>query len=140
VNISYFYIFLNKLELSRGQLDKQGAVVGLDLRVKCGAVAADLSALLALVYDNKSASCIGLRAYRAQKSAAFVGAVAGVYVNVERAEAEGAVIARTCPHRENLLAAVGAYKSRVVLCKSFLFHIIIYSSRAFLSLVDIFTS
>jgi hypothetical protein len=60
VNISYFYIFLNKLELSRGQLDKQGAVVGLDLRVKCGAVAAYLSALIALVDDYKSASCIGL--------------------------------------------------------------------------------
>ena len=63
------------------------------------------------VDDNEAALCVGLASYRAHKTAALVGTVSGVYINVERPKAEGAVIAGAASHRKHLFTAISAYKA-----------------------------
>ena len=77
------------------------------------------AAFFALMDDNVSALGIGLCLDCAENSAAGICTVTGVYVNVKRGEAEGAMVARGVSKREYLLAAALAYKALVELRKSF---------------------
>jgi len=72
--------------------------------------------------------------HRAKNSAAGIGSVTGVYINVERAKAKGAVIARGNAEGQDLLAAVFACKARVVFLESFFFHIIVLQENIDLDL------
>ena len=65
---------------------------------------------------------VGLGKDRFKLAAALVGAVAWVYVNVQRPQAEGTVVSGAFLHWENLFFAVYADKSAVVFGKSFIFH------------------
>lgn len=60
----------------------------------CRAVAYLCAALLTTVDDYISALGIGLDLYRLKKSSAFVRAVTGIDIDVQRMKAEGTVIAR----------------------------------------------
>ena len=104
------------------QFDDKIEVVGLHLCLVRGAVANGLSALFATVYDYIAALRIRLCACRAENAAAFVRSVSRVYINVQGAEAEGAVVPRGVSKGENLLAAVLAYKAVIVFRKSLIFH------------------
>ena len=87
-----------------------------------GSVADSLTALFASVDYDISAARIGLCSYRHKKSAAGVGSVTGIYVNVQGMQAEGAVISRGVAEGQYLAPAVSAYEAVVVFCKSFTFH------------------
>ena len=105
-----------------GKSDKQIVVVAL-LALKSRLVAHRSAAFVTAVDDDKALFGIGQSLYGTKDTVAIVGSVAGIYINVERAEAEGAVIARACPHRENLFTAMGAKERLVFFSKSFIFHI-----------------
>ena len=79
-------------ELSCGEANKEGAVIGLNLCVIGCAVPAKLTAFCAAVGNDVAVAGIGLGADGLHLTAAFVCAVTGVDVNVERPEAEGAVV------------------------------------------------
>ena len=85
-------------------------------------IAADVSAPLAFVNYHIAASRVRFDAYRAHYAAAVGGSVAGVDVDVQRAKAERAVIARRISERFDVRAAVRAHKAAVVFAKSFFIH------------------
>ena len=70
-----------KLTETCGQADKKIVVVRL-ISFKCGFVSYRCAAFLTSVYDDKSLFGVGKSLNRAENSAAFVGSVAGIYVNV----------------------------------------------------------
>ena len=113
---------LLKFEICAGQLYEQFHAVGLDLCFVGRLISVELAALGAFVNDD--ISLFGICDYldRLHWRAAFAGAVTGIYINVERPEAEGAVIARGVAQGLDLLAAMCANKSVIIFCKSFLFH------------------
>ena len=96
------------------QLDNKIKIVGLDLCLVRRLVSDGLSAFLASVDYDVSLLCIRLRSCRAENSEAGICSVAGVYINVQRAEAEGAMIARGVSERKHLFTAIFANKSVVV--------------------------
>ena len=97
-------------------------IIGLYLGVMRRAATHKLAAFVAFVDDNIPLFRVGHRRHRAQKSAALVGAIPGVFVNVKRGKTKGTVIARAFAKGQNLFFTVFADKSRVVFCKSFRFH------------------
>ena len=72
--------------------------------------------------DNKALFGVGESLDRAENSAAIVGSVARVYINVKRAKAERTVIARGVAKGQNLFSAVLADKALVVFSKTLIFH------------------
>ena len=104
------------------QLDDEVGVVGLDLCLVGGLVARDCAASVTLVDKDIASPCVRLCLDRAEYAATGVGSVAGVYVHVYRAEAEGAVIARGVAEGQNLPAAIHAGEAAVVLGKSLVTH------------------
>ena len=88
----------------------------------CRLVAHDLAALVAAEDYNITALRIGQGAYGAQYSSALVCSVTGIYIHVQGAKAEWAMIARGVAEGQDLLAAIFAYKAGVVFCKSLVFH------------------
>ena len=88
----------------------------------CCLVPDDRTAFVATVNDNIAAFGVRKRSYRAKYSTAIVLSVTGVYINVERAKAEGAMIARGVTERKYLTSAILAYEAVVVFCESFCFH------------------
>ena len=86
----------------------------MNLRLVCGTVANGRTASFAAMNYDIAALRIRRSTGGAKNAAALVGAVAGVYINVERAKAKRAVISRGVTEGENLLAAVFAYKSAIV--------------------------
>ena len=75
-----------------GEFDKQGAIIGLLFSIKGGAITAYLAAFFAPMDNNEILFRIGLCTDRAHKTAAGVSSIAGVYVDVERPQAEGTMI------------------------------------------------
>ncbi len=116
------FFLLWVLHRTRGQLDEQIDVVGLDLGFVCGAVAADLAAFVAFVNDDVSFFGIGFHADGAENAAAGVGAVTGVDIHMKRAKAFGAMVAGAIPEGLDLKSAVFADEGIVVFGESFLFH------------------
>ena len=107
---------------SCGELNEQIVVVGLNLCLVCRAVADGSAAFVAAVNYDISALCVGERLNGAQDTAAVVGSVTGIYINVQGAKTKGAVISRGVSEREHLLAAILADKALVVFLKSLFFH------------------
>lgn len=67
------------------QRDQKLDIVGLDARLVCRTVAADLPAFLASVYDDISFLGIDFHLYRPHDSSAGIGPVSGVDIHVQRA-------------------------------------------------------
>ena len=84
-----------------------------------GAATADLAAFGTAMDYNVSFAGVGLGADGLQQAAAFIGAVAGVDVHVDRPQAEGAMVTGGIAQGLDLSAAMGADKSAVVFCKAF---------------------
>ena len=64
------------------------------------------AAFVTAVDDDISALGVRLRFDRAKNSAAFVRSVTGVNIDMKRAKAEGAMVARRIAERKHLLAAI----------------------------------
>ena len=107
---------------ARRQTDQKADAVRLLLRLVRGTVAADLAALGAAVNDDVSLSRIRLDTNRLKLSTALVGSVSRVHVNVERPQTKRTVVARGVAQWLDLLAAMRANESVVVLCKTLLLH------------------
>ena len=105
-----------------GEADEEIHIVGLDLCFMCRFVADGRAASFAAVRDDKALFVVGLTADRAQDAAAGIGAVARQNVDVQRAKAKGAVIARSVSEGKHLFAAAHADKSAIVFLKSLRFH------------------
>ena len=96
------------------QLDDLFKVVGLICRLMRRPAALQRAAFRASMGYYIAASGIRLGVYRFHFSPAGAGAVAGVFVNVKRPKAEGAVIAGGISERLDPPAAVSADKAAVV--------------------------
>ena len=107
--------------LTCGELYKKRKIVGLHLCIVRRTVSSYSAAFFASVYYYISLFGIGKHLYGAQMSVTFLGSVAGVFVNVERPQTKGAVIARAVSEWLYFLSAVRADKGVVVFCKSLLF-------------------
>lgn len=83
------FLFLVK---SCGELDYKVVIVGLNLCLVGCFVSNYLSASVAPVDDNIAFFGIGLGADRTKNSTAIICSVAGVYINVQGAEAEWAMV------------------------------------------------
>ena len=93
--------------------------------VVSGAVTAELTAFGTAMDDDIAVAVldVGLGADGLQFTAAGVGTVTGVDVNVERPEAKRAVVARGVAERKDLFSAVCTNKAAIVFCESFMFHV-----------------
>ena len=87
-------------------------------------VASYLRAFFALVNDYVPLFRVGDGTYRAEYTAAVGRAVARIDIEMQRAKAVWAVIARGVSERGHLLAAGGTDKSAVIFGKAFVFHCI----------------
>ena len=83
-----YFLFI----LRHGELDYKRHIIGLIFCVECRLVAAYLTAFSATVDYYKSLLWVGLGTYRLKLSTTGVCSVTRVYINMERAKAEGAVI------------------------------------------------
>ena len=90
------------------------------------------TASVAFVYDDIPLLRVRLCLDRTENTAAVVGSVTGVDIHVQRAEAEGAVVARGVAERKDLLAAALADEAVVVFGESLVFHIVTCLSMFFL--------
>ncbi len=81
-----------------------------------------MSAPLAAVRYDIAAPRVRLDLDGTHDAAAPGSPVAGIYVNVERAEANGAMVARRVTERLDLCAAVCADKAAVIFSKPFFIH------------------
>jgi hypothetical protein len=106
-----------------GKSDKQIVVVAL-LALKSRLVAHRSAAFVTAVDDDKALFGIGQSLYGTKDTVAIVGSVAGIYINVERAEAEGTVISRGVTKGKHLSATVLTDKACIVFLKSLVFHIV----------------
>ena len=96
------------------QLDDKVGIIGLYFCLVRRLVSDDGSALLALMDNDVTPLWVGLRFDRAKYAAAWVGSVAGVYINMQRAQAKGAMIARGVAEGKNLTAAALTCKAVIV--------------------------
>lgn len=106
--------------VARGELDQHIAVV-----VGGSTITAESTASAAFVRDDKALLGIRLRENGIHNTAAVRCAVAGIYIEMETAEAKRAMVARGIAERRNLASAVLANEAAVVFCESFLFHVIV---------------
>lgn len=113
----------NRLYLSACQLDDVIYVVRLNFRFMRGFVAVNFAAFGAFMENDVTLFRVGERFYWVHDAAAFTGSVAGVYVNVKRAKAFGAMVARGIAEGQNLKPAVCTDKTVVVFCEKLLFHV-----------------
>ena len=95
-------------------MNEQLFVVGLNFCLVSRFVSVNFVALGASVQNNISLFGVGNYLDRLHRRAALAGAVAGIYVNVERPKTERAVIARGVSKWKHLLAAMCTDKSVVV--------------------------
>ena len=102
---------LRGLYFACGEADNQVGIVGLHLCLVGGFVARDFATTVTAVDEDVATLGVGKGADGAENAATGVGAVAGENVYVQRAEAEGAVVARGVAKGQYLTAAVLAYKA-----------------------------
>ena len=101
-----------------GKPDDHIHIVGLYLGLVGGLVAHGGTAFLTSVDKHVASLGVGLRLDGTEDAAAWVGPVTGIDIHVERAEAEGTVVSGGVAQGQDLLAAILAYESVVVLGKS----------------------
>ena len=80
------------LVFCNSELDDELYVIGLDLCLMGGAVAVKLAAFCAFVDNDISLFGVGLGGDGLHKTAALACAVAGVYIEMLRPQAKGAVV------------------------------------------------
>ena len=110
------------LYLPRRQCDEQIVIVRLVAVADRRAVSSHRAAFSAFMIDNKALFGVRFRLHGVHDPAALRGAVAGIDVEVDRREAERAVVARREPQGQNFSAADGAYEAVVVFAKAFFLH------------------
>ena len=115
------FLFLHS-KRAGSETDQEIHIVGLDLCLVCRLVADRCAALLAAVRNDKALFIVGLASDGAENTAAGILAVARQNIDVQRTEAEGAMVARGVPERQNLFSAACAEKSAVIFLKSLGFH------------------
>ena len=93
-----------------------------------GAAALFGAAFGAFVGDDISLLRVGLDEDRLHQTEALAGAVAGIFVNMNRPQAERAMVARGRAERLYLSSAMSADESRIVFCKSFIFKLHFFAS------------
>lgn len=86
-------VFLKLSIKSCGEPYKHVVIIGLRALKGC-LVANDAAASVTAVYDDISFFRVGQGLYGAENSTAIVSSVSRVYIHVERAEAEGAMVPR----------------------------------------------
>ena len=124
---SVSYLILIK---TRGEPDEKVVVVGL-ISLHSRLVAHHRAAFFATVKDNEALFGVGKGLNGAKNSQAIVCSVPGIYVNMKRAKAEGAVVARGVSQGSDLSSAIYADKSLVVFCKTLVFHITVLCFSGF---------
>ena len=82
-----------------GQSDQKSDVVRLYLGFMCRAVAPDLSAFFAAVYDHISFFCVRLCFDGAHDTAAGIGSVAWIDIHMEGTQASRTMVARAVAER-----------------------------------------
>lgn len=115
---------LVSLILTCGELYDKRGIVGLNFRLVCRLISHYRAALITFVYDNVALFGIGLGFYRAENTAAVICSVTRVYIHVQRAKTEGAMVTRGIAEGQHLFAAILTHKAVVILGKSFVFHIV----------------
>lgn len=109
--------------MSACELYYKRQIVGLNFCFVSRFVTAYLTAFLAFVYDCVAAFfCVGLSSHGFKGTLALGGAVAGVYVKMERPQTKGAVISGGIFKGKNFLAAVGTDEAFIKFGEFFLFH------------------
>ena len=83
---SLLLVFCNR------ELDDELNIVGLYLGFVGGAIAMDLTAFRAFVDDNVALFGVGLGGDGLHKTLTLAGAVAGIYIEMLRPQAKGAVV------------------------------------------------
>ena len=111
------------------QLNDQRGIVRLYLSLVRCLVSDDRAAFITFMDYNVSLFRIRLCLDRTEYASTVVGSVTGIYIHVQGAETEGAVITRGITEWQNLFTAVFTYESIVVFSKSFVFHIITFQHR-----------
>ena len=81
-----------------------------------------LAASRAFVDDYVALFRVGNYLDRLHRRLALAGAVTGIYIEVERPKAEGAMVSGGIAKRLYFLAAMGADKAVIIFRKSFAFH------------------
>ena len=104
---------------SRSQFDYQRCIVGLNFRFVCCLVSDYCTTFIALVDYHISLFWIRFSLDRTENTTAVVGSVTGIYINVQGAEAERAVVAGGIAKAFYLFSAAGADKSAVIFGESF---------------------
>ena len=99
------------------EADNQAHIVGLDLRLVSSLVSHRPAASITAVGDNISALGVGLSLDGTENSAAVVGSVTGVNIDVQAPQAKRTMVARGHRKRLHRLAAVRADKSAVIFLK-----------------------
>ena len=105
-----------------GQSDQKSDVIRLYFCFMCRAVAPDLSAFFAAVYNHISFFGVRFCFDRAHNAAAGIGSVTGVDIHVKGTQTSRTMVARAVTERLHLQTAVSAYKRIVVFGKPFLLH------------------
>ena len=109
-----------------GKTNKQIVIVGL-VALKSSLVSNGLTAFVASVNDDKALLGVGKSLNGSKNSLALVGSVAGIYINVKRAETEGTMVSRGVSEWFNLSTAILTDKARIILFESLVFHSLITS-------------
>ncbi len=119
-------------ESAHGKLYKEAFVVVLLLRqgILCGCfyrrtVASQIAAFVAFVGYYVTLLRIGCAGYRHKQASAIRCTVAGVYVDMHRAQTPGAMVAAGFTQGQNLKSAVAAHKTLIVFGKALGFHALI---------------
>ena len=122
--MSGFFIRLRSLPhfLIDGEFYQKVDIVGLDFRGVSGLIADGRAAFIAFIDDDISLFRVGENLNGAEDSAAVVGAVAGVYIYMNRTKASGAVVAGSDAEGFDLKSTVFADKAVIVFLKAFFFH------------------
>ena len=125
-NIDAFSLFLAKtfklLQMFSKLLGGEGDEK-VDIVIGGRAATVDLTALFTAVGDDKALLGIGLALYGLEPTLTLAGTVAGVYIEVERPKAKGAMIARGVAEGLDLPTAMGADKAVVIFFEAF-FHVL----------------
>ena len=103
-------------------MNDQIQVVRLHLCLVRSTASADRATFFTAMHDHVSAPWMGFCPYRAKRSAARIGTVAGVDVYVQGIEAERAMVARGVAKRQDLAAAMCANKAVVIFLKDGFLH------------------
>ena len=123
IGLSWRFFRVDRGGLS-GKADQSRKIVRLNFSVGNRAVSFDFAAALASLNQDEPLFSVRQGGDGPEQTAAGIGSVAGIVVNMEGTEAAGTVISRGKSERENLQPAVRADKSVILFSESFLFQFV----------------